>query len=107
MRALIIASVSRPIVIVPARTSLTNCLTMSLPRSRAESSFASRPSSTMLSSRPFSVVVAAACFGTACCGSAIAASLDFTLQLFHLVLALDGLHQDLVELVVPLQAAPQ
>jgi hypothetical protein len=40
MRALIIASVSRDIVIEPASTSDTNCLTMSLPRSFAA---ASRP----------------------------------------------------------------
>src|SRR5436309_6794260 len=107
MRALIMASVSRPMVMVPARTSFTNCLTRSLPRSRAESSFASRPSSTMLSSSPFSVVVAAACFGTACCGSAIAASFDFGLQLTHFVLVLEGFHEDLVQLIVALQAAPQ
>src|SRR5262249_403274 len=106
IRALIIASVSRAIVMVPASTSFTNCLIMSFPRSRAESSFASRPSSTMLSSRPFSVVGVVAACGAACCGSAIA-SLHFVLQFAHFVFVLERLHQNLVELVITLKSAAQ
>src|ERR1051326_854452 len=107
MRALIMASVSRAIVIVPASTSLTNCLIRSLPRSLPDSSFAKRPSSTMLSSRLVCVVVVVACCGTACCGSAIGPSLYLGLQLAHLVFVLESLHEDLVELVVALEAAAQ
>ena len=52
-----IASVSRATVMLPASTSDTNCLTMSLPRSLAAGSFPpSRPCSTIWSSRLSSVV---------------------------------------------------
>src|SRR5579883_506241 len=107
MRALIIASVSRASVIVPCSTSLTNCLMRSLPRSRAASSLARRPSSTIESSRLFSCVVSAAAAGTACWGSAIVCALHFQLQLLHFFFALDGFEQNIVQFFFALETAAQ
>src|SRR5580704_2905066 len=107
MRALIIASVSRPMVMVPCSTSLTYCFTMSFPRSRAASSFPSRPSSTMLSRRPFSCVATVASAAAAFCASAIGASFDFCPQFFHLLFVLYRLEKDVVQLFIALQVPAQ
>src|SRR5579862_8166407 len=94
-------------VMVPDRTSFTNCLTMSFPRSRAASSLPRRPSSTILSSKPFSWTVVAACVVAACFALSAIAALHFGLELLHFVFALHGLEQDIVQFLVPLEAAAQ
>src|SRR5688572_31322731 len=105
MRALIIASVSDEILIEPSRIWATKFLTRSLPRSFAAVSRPNRPCSTIWSSRPNSEVCPAA---AAACASllAIGCSLgtNFTTQLVHLLFVAHGLLQDLLELVVALQA---
>src|SRR3954462_5872342 len=108
MRALIIASVSGFNVTVPASTSLTKLRTRSRPRSFVAASRPMRPSSTILSRRLNSgenAVAGRLC----CCDSGIAASLrsEFRLQLLHGSRIVQGVLQDLLELVVALQAAPQ
>src|SRR6266446_8711682 len=110
IRALSMASVSRAIVIVPAKTSDTNCLIMSRPRARA--SPPNRPLSTIWSSR-LSSVVCAACFPCSALGSAILASLrlhvglELRLELVALPVVAQRALQDLIELLVALQLAAQ
>src|SRR5579884_48578 len=108
MRALIISSVSRAMVMDPARTSLTKFFTRSRPRSRVASSRVRRPCSRIESrTLPSVVVVAAVACWVACCPSAIGAFLHLAGELVHLFLVGDRLPQDLVQLVVALQRAAQ
>src|SRR6267378_941043 len=106
------ASVSRPIVMVPASTSDTNCLIISFPRSRAGASPPNRPFSTIWSSRLSSVVSAAACFCSAL-GSAILTSLglgvgiQLRLELLPLLLVAQRRLKQLLELIVALDLAAQ
>src|SRR5581483_9523048 len=111
MRALIVASASREAVTDPASTWATNSFTRSLPRSRAAASRVNRPSSMIWSSRPFSLEVSwAEAAAEPCCASAIVASLgfvqvQFAAQLFQLIGVGERFHQQVVQLVVALQAA--
>src|SRR2546427_1179870 len=113
MRALSIASLSRPMVMVPASTSDTNCLIMSRPRSRAGASPPNRPRSTIWSSRLSSVVCAAACFCCSALGSAILTSLGLSvglqlrLELLALLLVAQRRLQQLLQLLVALDLAAQ
>src|SRR5512142_53991 len=116
MRALIVASASREIAIVPSMIWVTNCFTKSRPRSTAAALRASRPSDTIWSSRvnSFSVACSAATGATAVAVLESVMGTSFGLrqgqfrpQLLHLLRVADRLHQDLVQLVVALQAAAQ
>src|SRR5689334_2726664 len=110
MRALIIASVSGDSVMEPSSTWATNSFTRFLPRSFAAGSRASRPCSTIWSSRLVS----------ACCSAVSGAAADgrcsfigfplqahLRLQFRQLVLVADGVAKQFVELVVALQAPTQ
>src|SRR5690349_13385072 len=111
MRALIIASVSGRICTDPLSTSVTNCFTMSLPRSFVAASRPRRPSSTILSRSPSSLgfaKVVSACVSVCMCGSVMAASRrDFRLQLAHGVGVVDRLLEDLIQLLVPLEGSAE
>src|SRR3989475_4606299 len=113
MRALSIASVARPIVMVPGSPSDTSCLIMSRPRSRAGASPPNRPRSTIWSSRLSSVVCAAACFCCSALGSAILTSLglgggiQLRLELLALLLVAQRRLQQLLQLLVALDLAAQ
>src|SRR6266545_708164 len=112
MRAFSIVSVSRPSVIVPARTSATNCLIMSRPRSLAGAS-TNRPRCTIWSSRPASVVSAAAAFWVSPLGSAILTSrwlrlrVEFRLELLALLFVGQSRLEDFLEFLVALDLAAQ
>src|SRR5215212_8647974 len=112
MRALIIASVSRAIVIEPSSTSDTNCLTRSLPRSRAAASRPIRPWSTIWSRRPgcavsgANVVCGVVCDASAIAGPSLGAA-QLRLQPGALVFVGECRLQDLIELVAPLQRPAQ
>src|SRR6478752_3796491 len=111
MRALIIISVSRATVIEPSRTSATNRLTRSLPRSRVSVSRPTFPCSRIWSSSETSApVVNAAAWPLAACVSAIVSALrqsELRPQLVHLVGVAERRLQDLVELLVGLQRPAQ
>src|SRR5687767_10217160 len=108
IRALIIASVSAAIVTVPLSTSETKLRTRSLPRSRAAGSRPRRPSSTMRSRRPPSTDSVTPCCWFWISISDIGGSRgDLRPQLPHGFGIVDGLLQDLFELVVALQLATE
>src|SRR5690348_16999437 len=112
MRALSIVSVSRAIVIVPASTSVTNCLIMSRPRSRAGASMPNRPLSTIWSSKLSGPTSAAGCCDCSTLGSAIATScrlrlIQLRLEFFPLVFVPQRGLKDLFQLLVALDLASQ
>src|SRR6476469_4572797 len=111
MRALIIISVSRATVIEPSRSSATNRLTRSLPRSRVSVSRPTFPCSRIWSSSETSApVVNAAAWPLAACVSAIVSALrqsELRPQLVHLVSVTERRLQDLIELLVGLQRPAQ
>src|SRR5579862_1980485 len=110
MRPLIIVSASREMVMEPSSTWATNSLTKSLPRSLEPGSLESRPSSTIWSSRLRSTTCSCACGAALCFASAIGTSLRFIqllLQLVQLGLVSDCAEQQLLQLVIALEAAAQ
>src|SRR5579884_4510012 len=103
MRALIMASVSRAMVIEPASTSFTKFFTRSLPRSFVDSSRVRRPCSRIESRTLCSlVVVAAAACWVACFPSGIG-FLHLRAKLVHLFLVRYAFLQHFIQLVVALQ----
>src|SRR5262245_44257647 len=111
MRALIIISVSRATVIEPSRTSATNRLTRSFPRSRVSASRPTLPCSRIWSSSETSaLLVSAAAWPPAACVSAIVSTLrqsELRPQLVHFVSVAERRLEDLVELLVGLQRPAQ
>src|SRR5512146_2087596 len=111
MRALSIDSVSGRTVIAPSSTSLTKLRTRSLPRSRCAWSVPNRPWSTICSSKLVAVVGALSGTAEDCVpvsGLAIGSSrLQLALELVQSPLVVQHGLQDLLELVVALQAAPK
>ena len=107
MRALIIISASRAMVMEPSMNCEMNSLIRFRPRSLEAGSTPKRPSSTIWSRRPFSSTcsVAAAVVAVLACVSAILRSLYFALQLVQLFRIADSLKQQFFQLVVALQAA--
>src|SRR5664279_708669 len=108
MRAVIMISASLDTVIAPSSTWLTNSFTRSLPRSRAAGSRASRPSSTILSSRLVSNVCSTGCavasFLPLLIGPLLA---QLALEARQFVLVRHGFAEQLFQLVVALHAAAQ
>src|SRR5579862_8562073 len=110
MRALIIISASRAMVMDPSRTWATNSFTRFLPRSLAAGSAPKRPSSTIWSRSPFSRTCSPVPTDPgAPCGSAIGTFplSHFLLQLVQLFGVANGFQQRLLQFVISLQAAAQ
>src|SRR5258708_5635739 len=108
MRALIMLSASLLTVMEPSSTCVTNSFTRSLPRSLAVASLPMRPCSTIWSSSPSSLVSVVVWPIAAFCGSLMGTSLghaDFAFELFALLGIADGIEQQLLQLVIALQAA--
>src|SRR5438046_892629 len=112
MRALSIVSVSRAMVIVPASTSVTNCLIMSRPRSRAGASTPNRPLSTICSSKLIGPISAPGCCDCSTLGSAIGSSrrlglIQLRLEFVPLVVVAQRGLKDLLQLLVALDLSSQ